>query len=151
MNLYERRVYAADWFMRAAAMPCSLILAAVVVNDPPDSVARFLLYLLVIVVGPAVIAGAWGAGLGASILDSAVTGSAGQATRRGLAVAGASFLTYLFVVSFVVTVFVFNDGGDVLKLFLFLLVYGTILVGWLMAAAGAFAGALLYKRQENQN
>jgi len=60
MSLKDRRVYAADWFMRAAAMPCSLILAAVVVNEPPDSVADFLLYLLVIVAGPAVIAGVWG-------------------------------------------------------------------------------------------
>jgi hypothetical protein len=147
----DRRVYAADWFMRAAAMPCSLILAAVVVNEPPDSVSRFLLYLLVIVAGPAVIAGGWGAALGAAILDPAATRGAGRAALRGSAVAGASFLTYIFAVSFVAAGLGSNNGDDVLKVFILLLVYGTIMVGWLMAAAGALTGALLYKKIESEH
>lgn len=150
MSPKDRRVYAADWFMCAAAVPCSLILAAVCVNEPPDSVYKFLLYFFVILAGPAVIAGGWGAALGAAILDPAATRGAGRAALRGLAVSGASFLTYLFVVSFVVAGFGSNNGEDVLKLFILLLAYGTIMAGWLLAAVGALAGALLYKKVERE-
>lgn len=148
MSPKDRRVYAADWFVRAAAVPCSLLLAAVCANEPPDSVYRFLLYFLVILAGPAVIAGGWGAALGTAILDPAATRGAGRAALRGLAVSGASFLTYLCVICFCLAGFGFNKGDDVLKLFIMLLVYGTIMAGWLVAAVGALAGALLYKKVE---
>lgn len=150
MSPEDRRVYAADWFMRAAAMPCSLILAAVVANEPPDSVNRFLLYFLVIVAGPAVIAGGWGAALGATILNPAATRGAGQATLRGLAVSGASFVTYLFVICCFFAGLGPGSRGDFVNLFILVLVYGTIYVGWLVAAAGALAGALLYKKIEGE-
>jgi hypothetical protein len=151
MSPRDRQVYAADWFIRAAALPCSLILAAVCVNEPPGSVSEFLVNFLIILAGPAVIAGGWGAALGAAILEPAATRGAGQAALRGLAVSGASFLTYIFVVSFGIAGLGFNNGNDVLKLFILLLVYGTIMVGWLMAAVGALAGALLYKKVEGKH
>jgi len=80
-----------------------------------------------------------------------VTRGAGQTTLKGLAVAGASFLTYIFVVSFGVAGLGFNNGDDLLKLFMLLLVYGSMMVGWLVAVVGALAGSLLYQRQEDRN
>ena len=80
-----------------------------------------------------------------------MTRGAGQTTLKGLAVAGASFLTYIFVVSFGVAGLGFNNGDDLLKLFMLLLVYGSMMVGWLVAVVGALAGSLLYQRQEDRN
>ncbi|MFL6334461.1 MAG: hypothetical protein ACJ754_14190 [Pyrinomonadaceae bacterium] len=149
MSPEARRVYAADWFMRAAAIPCSAVLAAVCAAEAPDSVPEFLLKFLIILAGPAVIAGGWGAALGASILDPAATRSAGRATLRGLAVALASFVTYMFVLYFFLGVLGFDGRGDSFKLFIVVLFYGTTFVGWLVAAVGALAGAQLYKRRES--
>jgi hypothetical protein len=148
MDNRNRQVYAADWFMRAAAMPCSLILVWALCGEPPDSATAFLLYFLVLLVGPVVIAGGWGAALGAAILDPEETRSPGRAALKGLAVTGASFVTYLFVICFWLTG-VGGDSGGVFMMFLLVLIGGTILAGWLLAPVGALAGALLYKKQEN--
>jgi hypothetical protein len=144
----NRRLYAADWFVRAAAIPCSLILALVSANEPPGSVNKFLLHFLVILAGPAVIAGGWGAALGAAILDPAATRSAGRAAFRGLAVSAVSFVTYIVVIGFCLGGLGYGSLGDFVRLFIVFLVYGTIYVGWLMVAVGALAGALLYKKVE---
>jgi hypothetical protein len=150
MRQENRRVYAADWFIRAAAMPCSLVLAALTADDPPGSVHKFLLQFLLIVAGPAVIAGGWGAVLGAAILEPAVTRSAANAGLRGAAVALVSFVTYLFVVCAGLAALDLDHAGDFLKLFLVLLIYGTILFIWLVVALGALAGVLLYKKAEGE-
>jgi hypothetical protein len=149
MDNENRRVYAADWFMRAASIPCGLILVAVLGSTPPRSAYEFLLSFLAIFAGPVVIAGGWGAALGASILDPEATRSAGRAVLRGLAVAGASYVTYLYALCFWLAGFSFDARGAFFKVFILLLVYGTILIGWLVAAVGAVAGALLYQRQKS--
>lgn len=148
MSPEERRVYAADWFTRAAAIPCSVVLAAAYAAEAPGSVSSFLLMFLVILAGPAVIAGGWGAVLGASILDPAATRGAGRAALRGLAVAAAGYATYLFALCLFLGGLDSGGRGDFFKLFIVVLVYGTLLVGWLVPVLGALAGALLFKRQE---
>ena len=146
MNARARRVYAAKWFMCAASIACALILAVFLINEPPASIPEFLLNALVIFAAPVIAAGAWGASLGATILDPVMTRSVGRAALRGLAVAGASFLSYLFTVSFCLAVLGFNPRGGVVTVFILLSLYGSILVGWLVGAVGALAGALLYKK-----
>ncbi len=146
MRTENRRVYAADWFIRAAAMPCSLVLAAAVGDDPPGSVKEFLLYFLLTGGGPALFAGGWGAVLGAAILEPGGTRGAAHAALRGAAVSVLSFVTYLFALSMSTAVLASNRLEDSLKIFVFLLFYGTILIGWLVAAVGALAGALLYRK-----
>ena len=145
----ERRVYAADWFMRAAAIPCSLILAAILANEPPHSAYQFLMNFFIVVAAPVVIAGGWGATLGAAILDPEATRNTWQATCKGVVVSGASFLTYLFLIGFCLADLGPNPRGEFLKVFILLLIVGTLWFGWLVAAVGALAGALLYKKQGN--
>ena len=150
MSPKDRQMYAADWFMCAAAILCALLLVVVLINEPPRSVSDFLLDAFVIVAVPVIITWGWGASLGATILDPSITQGAGQAALRGLGVSGASFLTYLFVLSFGIASLSNNSRGDFLKLFIIFLVYGTILVGWLVAIVGALTGVQLYKKIESE-
>lgn len=147
MENENRRVYAADWFMRAASIPCGLIFAVFFGSQPPGSTTEFLVSFLAVFAGPVVIAGGWGAVLGADILDPEVTRGDWQAVLRGVAVAGASFLTYIFVICFWSSCFSHNAHGEFFSLFILLFVCGTIFVGWLVVPVGALAGSLLYKKQ----
>src|SRR5215212_10152555 len=140
-------MYAGDWFMRAAAVPCSLILALALCNEPSQSATAFLMYFFILLLGPVIIAGGWGAALGAEILDREQTRSAGRATFLGLVVAGVSFVTYLLILCFCLSGFGLDPRSSFFGLFILFLVYGSLLVGWLVALVGALAGALLYKRQ----
>jgi hypothetical protein len=148
MDLRDRRFYAADWFMSAAAIPLSLVLAAVCAGGQAGSVTDFLAALFLIVAAPAVIAGGWGGVLGASILDPAATRGPGRAALRGTAVAAASFVTYTSVCSLLLGLVGYGGWGDGFKFFIVVLVYGGLFLGWLVTAVGAVAGALLYQRQE---
>ncbi|MBV9926118.1 MAG: hypothetical protein JOZ96_13955 [Acidobacteria bacterium] len=130
--------------MWAAAIPCGLVLAVVLLNEWLNSPLNFLLYVLVLFVVPIHIARGWGAWLGAAILDPSATQGAGVAALRGAAVAGASFVTYLFALSLCFGSFSSSPVENALNLFILLMVGGTILVGWLVVAVGALAGGLLY-------
>jgi hypothetical protein len=145
-----RRASAARWFMCAAAIPCGLILAAVLIGEWLNSMFEVLFYVLVVGAVPVHIARGWGASLGAAILNPAATRGAGEAALRGVAVAGASFGTYLFALSLCVASFSARPGEDFLKYLIMFTVGGTILVGWLVAAVGALAGVMLYKKTESE-
>lgn len=140
-------MYAADWFVRAASIPCGLIFAACYLGAPPNSAAEFLLAFVATLAGPVIIAGGWGAWLGPSILDPRETRSAGLAALKGLCVTGASFVTYIFAICFITCISDSGSGGNFCGLFLMLLIGGTIFVGWLLAIVGALAGVLLFRKQ----
>jgi uncharacterized membrane protein len=146
MNSKARRRCAAKWFLCAASMACALMLAVFLINEPPRSVPEFLLNASVIFAAPVIITGAWGASLGAKILDPAATRSAGRAALIGLAVSVASFVSYVLILSLCFATLGLNPRGGVLTVFISLLIYGSILVGWLVGVVGALAGALLYKK-----
>jgi len=150
MSPEVRRAFAARWFTCAAAIPCGLILAAVFIGERPDPMFEGLLYVLILGAVPVHIARGWGASLGAAILDPAATRGAGEAALRGVAVACASFVTYLFALSLCIASFSPKPGEDFLKYLILFTVGGTILVGWLVAAVGALAGVILYKRTESE-
>ena len=146
MSSKARRMYAAKWFLGAASMACALILAVFLISEPPRSVPEFLLNALVTFAAPVIITGAWGASLGAKILDPAMTRSAGRAALIGLAVSVVSFVSYVLILSLCFATLGLNPEGGVLTVFISLLIYGSILVGWLVGVVGALAGALLYKK-----
>lgn len=135
--------------MRAAAVPCSLILVLALCSEPPQSATVFLLYFFVLLLGPVVIAGGWGAALGAEVLDREKTRGVGRAAFLGTAVAGLSFVTYLLVLCFCLSGFGLDPSGSFIGLSILFLVYGTLMFGWLVGLVGALAGAQLYKRQES--
>lgn len=140
------RMYAAKWFMGAASVACALLLALFLVNEPPPSLPELLLKALVLFAAPVIITGAWGATLGATILEPATTRGVGRAALIGLAVSGASFVSYVLTISLCLGGPGFNFAEDFLKVFILLMVYGTVFVGWLVGILGALAGALLYQR-----
>lgn len=145
MNPVAGPIYAARWFMSAASMACVFILAVNVAGEPPPSASQFLLNALLLLVGPVIITGFWGAVLGSMILEPETRGM-GRAALIGLVVAGSSFVSYLLLLSLCTGALAPGYEGDALKLFIMLLVYGTVWVGWLFGIVGAYAGALLYKR-----
>lgn len=147
MNPEAKWAYAAKWFMCAASIPCGLLLVALLVQEPPGTISEFLLNALIIAAAPVITAGVWGAMLGEAILDPAATRSMGRAALRGVGVFVASFLSYIFIVSLGLSALGLNSGEDSLKLFILLLVYGSVMVGWILCLVGALAGAQLYKRR----
>jgi hypothetical protein len=131
------RLSAGLWFAGAGSIPALLF---VMVVGGPQSFSAAILALFVLL--PALIAGVCGASLGTSILDQSLIWTPAQAAGRGVIVAAASFLFYILLVSIALS------GGAA---FFMLLIYGSIVIGWLIAIVGALAGWLLFKRRERCN
>lgn len=103
----------------------------------------FLLLLYVIL--PAVLAAVSGLLIGGTILNQAKTQNAWQAAVRGLCVSLVAWLAYVPVLSILAG----RDWnmGFAYKVFLVLL-FGSILVGWLIAAVGIVTALLLYRMRK---
>ena len=126
------------WFAGAGSIPA--ILFVLVAGGGSGSLFTGAFLLLVLL--PTFIAGVCGACFGSSILDPSLVRTSGQAAWRGFIVAAASFLFYILLLSVV------TSAGAA---FLIFLIYGSILIGWLVAIVGALAGWLLYRRREGFN
>jgi hypothetical protein len=92
---------------------------------------------------PILLAGVCGLLFGSSILDASEVRTAGQAATRGLLVASLAYLL-LFTGSAVILAFNNSDLVGTVVLCGILFLYGLLVVGWLVAGAGAAAGWLLY-------
>ena len=133
------------WFAAAGEVPglCLIFITSAQGPAPAGEVPDYIYKLLVL--GPAVIAGACGMGFGVDILDRSTVNTTWRATLLGIRVACISFLTYMLILAAVTWV---ADGRRepllLLYMVLFYLVGGAVFFGWLIVLVGAAAGWLLY-------
>jgi hypothetical protein len=100
----------------------------------------FLLFLYVIL--PAFLAGTSGFVIGADILNRSGVTTARQACKRGLLVALSAWLAFAVILSLVAA----KESAAGFPYMLFLvLAFGSVTVGWVIAAAGVATGLLLYR------
>ena len=144
---YADRLVAALWFMLAGGVTGG----GVVLYDlaQPLHNARgetgFLLFLYVIV--PALLAGISGFFIGAGILNPSRVTGARQAGVRGLLVSGAAWLVFAVVMA---TVSARESSASLPYMLFLVLVFGSVTVGWVIAAAGVATGLLLYRHRESR-
>lgn len=143
INLWEMvrhpRLLATAWFAVAGAIPGLLvILLASLGGDAPPRL------VLVIWMATILIAALYGAALGALILDPTRVGTGSQAFLQGGVVAGFSFVTFVFLFSLFLS---FQSGHfDFFTAFFALMLYGSLLFGWLVLLVGGLAGWLLFRK-----
>jgi hypothetical protein len=107
--------------------------------------APLLFLLLLYVIIPAVFASISGLLFGGNILNQKKTRNALQAAIRGFCISLVAWLAYVPVLSMFAGRNLNMGFGN--RVFLVLLV-GSILVGWLIAAVGFITGLLLYRMRK---
>ena len=140
----SRRLFAGMWFAVAAAIPVGIYFLIFLISPFTSGT----IYRVVTAVVPILSGGLIGLWLGAGILDDKKTKSALGAAGRGLAIAGLSYVLF-FIIELIGAV-VYNS--DLSSDAIFRLIYviaimfliGLLIIGWLIAIAGAAAGGLLY-------
>jgi hypothetical protein len=133
------RLLASSWFAGAGAIPGLLIIGLVSAGGaaPP-------LIIIGAWIATALIAGVYGATLGARILDATRIGTGPHAFLQGGLVAGFSFVTFIFSIS----LYLDRQSGpfSFFTAFFALMLYGSLLVGWLVLFIGGLAGWLLFRK-----
>jgi hypothetical protein len=140
-RMSAQRIYAAVWFMVAGAVPGVCIISYdLIQNRQLRTSPLFLLVLYEII--PALLAAVSGAFLGGDILNEEKINNAGHAAVRGFFVSLVAWLVYVPVLSILAG----RDWnmGFAYKVFL-VLIFGSILVGWLIAAVGIVTALLLFR------
>ena len=136
-----QRLYAALLFMLAGAIPgVSLILYDLARQGTVGTTLSFLLFWYLVV--PGILAAISGFIIGADILNPDKVRRARQAAARGLFVSLAAWLAFVPIMSAVA-------GKEInmsfLQKLLLVLIFGSVIVGWLIAGVGMAAGLLLYR------
>ena len=112
----------------------------------PETSMLFLLFLYVII--PAFLAAISGLFIGADILNSNKVVSARQAAARGLYVSLAAWLVFAPILSLFLPT---NFNVSFVHNVFFVLLGGSIIVGWLIATVGVATGLLLYRFRKSQH
>ena len=128
--------------MIAGAIPgLSVILYDAAQRNRNPSVGISFLALFYIII-PSILAGAAGLLLGGDILDLRKQISAGQAAVRGLCVALVTWLAFVPILSVVAGK---NLNANLLYRAFLILLFGSAVVGWLIAIIGIATGLLLHR------
>lgn len=136
-----QRLYAALFFMLAAGIPgVALILYDLVQHGRlGDTLSVILFWYLII---PGILSATFGFLIGADILNPHKVRSARQAAARGLYVSLAAWLAF-------VPIMIMAAGKDAymsfLQKLLLVLIFGSVIVGWLIGGVGIATGLLLYR------
>jgi hypothetical protein len=143
INLWELvkhpRLLAAAWFAGAGAIPGLLVILLASYDGTAPPLIIFGLWIATIL-----IAGVYGAALGALILDPSRVGTGSQAFLQGGVVAGFSFVTFVFLFSLY---FGLQPGPfDFFTAFFIFMLYGSLLFGWLVLLIGGLTGWLLFRK-----
>lgn len=140
-NSLTQRLYAALFFMLAAGIPgVALILYDLVQYGRLGTTLSFLLFLYLII--PGILAATFGFLIGAAILNPAKVRSARQAAARGLYVSLASWLAFVPILSMAAGK---ETNMSFLQKLLLVLIFGSVIVGWLIGGVGIATGLLLYR------
>jgi hypothetical protein len=141
-NSASRRFYAALGFMVAGWIPgvCIILYDLAQPNRNPITSMLFLLFLYIVV--PGFLAAFFGSFFGADILNPDKVKSAWRAAFRGLWVSLAAWFAFAPIVSAVA-------GRNLNMSFLYrlalVLLFGSVIIGWLVALVGIATGLLLYR------
>ena len=133
------RLIAGLWFSGASLIPIVFFIKFLLNNSWERLDPMFPFMIL-----PVSIAALWGSTIGSKVLDRNLTNSLGKATTNGLIVSILSYISYSFLLAFILS---FGAGlpNRFIYMFLDLMLYGSIIIGWLIAIVGSCAGWLLYK------
>jgi len=133
------RLFAGLWFAITSLIPVIFFMGLFLNNywERPDQLFPFVIL-------PVSTAALWGSIVGSKVLDRNIITSSGQAAKRGLIVSILSYISYSFLLAFI------WPSGNVrsdrsVEMFLALMFYGSIIIGWLIAIVGSCSGWLLYK------
>ena len=146
----KQRAYAGMWFMAAGIVPV-LYVSSLFLSFPSGFSGEqnsldveFALWFMII---PLLITGMMGSLFGASILDTQKVRSGWRAALRGLLVAIVAFLLSTVLIS----VWIASDEyQSFVPTLIMMFGVGLMVVGWLVAITGVFAGWLLYQRQASK-
>jgi hypothetical protein len=144
---YADRLVAALWFTLTGGVTGGGVVLYDLVRPLRNTRVEmgFLLFLYVVV--PGLLAGVSGFFIGAGILNPSRVTGARQAGVRGLLVSGAAWLVFAVIMASVSA----RGSSASLSYMLFLvLVFGSVTVGWVVAAAGVATGLLLYRYRESR-
>jgi hypothetical protein len=134
-----QRLYAALCFMLAGGIPgVCMILYDLARFDRLGTTLEFLFFWYIIV--PAFLAALSGFLFGADILNPDKVRSARQAGVRGLLVSLAAWLAFVPILSAIA-----GSNWSFLHMFFLVLVFGTVIFGWLIGGVGIATGLLLYR------
>lgn len=134
--------YAGLWFMFAGGIPgaCLLLYEFARLDRDPQATIPFLLFLYIII--PSFLAAISGFFLGADILNPKKVKGAWHAAVRGLCVSLLAWLAFVPILSAVA-------GSSLNMSFLhrlsLVLLFGSVIIGWLVALVGIATGLLLYR------
>jgi hypothetical protein len=133
------RLLAGLWFAIASLIPVISFIMYFLSNrwENPDPLFPFVIL-------PVSTAALWGSTIGSKILNRNLTNSCGKAAMHGLMVSILSYISYSFLLAFIWSLS--KERADkFIELFLALMFYGSIIIGWLVAIVGSGAGWLLHK------
>lgn len=139
---FKQRAYAGMWFITAGVIPVLYISSLLISFGDLPGTFGFVLWFMVVSL---LVIGIWGSLLGAGILDSEKVRSGWCAALRGLLVAVAAFLSSSVVIA--AWDVSNNEYSSFVRTLILTLIVGSMVVGWLAAIVGMFAGWLLYQRQ----
>jgi hypothetical protein len=139
---FKKRAYAGMWFMTAGIFPVLYISWLLFSLGEMPGTFVFVLWFMVVSL---LVTGVWGSLLGAGILDSEKVRSDWRAALRGFLVAVAAFLSSSVVIA--AWEVSNNEYSSFVRTLILVLGIGSMVVGWLAAIVGMFAGWLLYQRQ----
>jgi hypothetical protein len=143
-KMLAQRFYAAVWFMAAGVVPGVCIISYdLVQNGDLRSPLLFLILLYIII--PALLAAISGALFGADILNRKKTQNALHAAVRGFLVSLAAWLAYAPILTTLAGSSL--QIGFAYRLFVVFL-FGSLLVGWLIASVGIATALLLYRMRK---
>jgi len=141
----KRRAYAAIWFMAAALIPLLYrIRDFLLVASEPNTLEIVSWFVIV----PLLISGVLGFLIGAAILDPYKVSSGLHAALRGLLISVLAFLLSSILISAWDSYN--NEYTSFIGTLFMMLIVGSMVIGWLAAIVGSFAGWLLYQRRTSR-
>jgi len=146
-STYSRRFFAALAFMLAGSATGLLVILYDLIQTPGNARNKVLMILALYLLTPGILGGISGFIIGADIFNPNKTTNAGEAIFRGALVSVAAWLAFAIIMSSVVAR---ESDTNFIGSLLFVLIFGSILVGWLIALMGASTGLLLYRLRESR-
>lgn len=143
----KQRAYAGIWFMAAALIPLLFRIRDFILLAPPATHTSDVVIWLMIV--PLFIAGLLGSLIGAAILDPYKVTNGWHAALRGLIISVLAFLLFSILISAWDSYN--NEYTSFIRTLFMMLILGSMVIGWLAAIVGTFAGWLLYQHRTNRS
>jgi len=141
----KQRAYAGMWFMAAALIPLLFIIGNFLLVASESHTLEVVIWFMII---PLLISGLLGSLIGAGILDPFKVTSGWHAAFRGFVISVLSFLLSSILIS--AWDAYNNEYTSFIGTLFMMLVIGSMVIGWLAAIVGTFAGWLLYQHRTSR-